>query len=216
MMLKAIQDLLAEIYDVQLKYDVTDFVLTDRQHVPQALRSSGTDEQLLVAQDDGTLWIGLYLDPAVLERLSSADPLEALHAGNIGDYWTALEGVSHFVYVTWNAAHDRPVTFLELELQSEVDKYVSSLWLLREQNPERFPVELHHLLFERTRVDSLLAGDRIALYQHANSYAARFCWRLARTLRSTGYSARKAVLGELRQFYRLTRQRKFRHIESIA
>jgi hypothetical protein len=216
MKLQAIQDLLAEIYDVQLEYDVTDFVLTDREHVPNALRSSGTDEQLLVAQDAGTLWIGLYLDPAVLERLSSADPLAALHAGNIADYWTVLEGVSHFVYVTWNAAHDRPVTILELELQSEIDKYVSSLWLLREQHPERFPVELHHVLFERTRVDALLAGDQIGLYRHANSYAARFCQRLAHTLRSTGYSAREGVLAELRQFYRLSRQRKFRHIENMA
>ena len=26
----------------------------------------------------------------------AANPLQALHAGNLADYWTALEGVSHF------------------------------------------------------------------------------------------------------------------------
>src|SRR5688572_14975153 len=207
-MLQLLQGLLADIYDVQLDYDVTDFVLQDRRHVPEALRSSATDEQLLVAEDGDTLWIGLYVEPAVLDRLASANPLEALHTGNIGDYWTALEGVSHFVYLTWNATHDRPVTHLELELQCEIDKYVTSVWLLTQQNPERFPAELHHVLFERTRVVAELAGDRIGMYRDANAYAARFCRRLARTLRATGYAERAAAVSELRQFYRLTRQRK--------
>ena len=215
-MLQALQSLLTGIYDVPLKYDVADFILTDRRHAPRALQSTDTDEQLLVAQDGGTLWIGLYLEPAVLQRLASANPFEALDTGNIADFWTVLEGVSHFVYLTWCAAHDRPVTLLELELQGEIDKYVSTLWLLRKQNPERFPAELHHVLFERTRVDALLARDRIGLYRHANSYAARFCRRLSRTLRAAGHSAREAGLSELRQFYRFTCQRKFRHIESLT
>ena len=68
------------------------------------------------------------------------------------------------------------------ELQAEIDKYIASLWLLRSQNPRRFPVELHHLLFERARVDTELARERTAIYRRANDYAARFCGRLARTL----------------------------------
>ena len=212
-MLRSLQGLLTEIYDIPLDYEVTDFVLTDRRQLPHALQSSVSDEQLLVAEDSDTLWIGLYLEPAVLARLASENPLEALHTGNIGDYWTALEGVSHFVYLTWNAAQDRSVTHLELELQCEIDKYVTSLWLLKEQNPQRFPAELHHVLFERTRVDAELAGDRIGMYRDANAYAARFCRRLAHTLRASGRDDRAAALGELRQFYRLTRQRKLEHIE---
>ena len=215
-MLRSLQGLLAEIYDVQLDYEVTDFVLTDRRQVPEALQASGTEEQLLVAEKGDTLWISLYLEPAVLDRLASANPFEALHSDNIGDYWTALEGVSHFVYLIWNAIHDRPVTHLELELQCEIDKYVTSLWLLRKQNPERFPAELHHVLFEQTRVDAGLAGDRIGMYRAANSYAARFCRRLARTLRATGCSGRAEALGELRRFYRLTRHRKLQHIERMS
>ncbi len=49
--------------------------------------------------------------------------------------WTALEGVSHFVYLAWNAGHDKPVSLLELEMQAEVDKYVGSYWLMRRQLP---------------------------------------------------------------------------------
>jgi hypothetical protein len=215
-MLQALQKLLGGIYDVPLTHDVAEFLLTDRSRLPPALGANGADEQVLVTEDGDTLWVSVYLEPTVLERLASADPFEALHSGNIADYWTALEGVSHFVYLVWNASHERPVTLLELELQGEIDKYVSSLWLLREQNPRRFPVELHHLLFERARVDPGLAGDRIGLYRRANSYAARFCRRLAHTLQPAGPTAHTAAIAELRRFYRLSRERKFEHIERAA
>ena len=213
MVLQALQKLLSGIYDVPLTHDVAEFLVTDRGRLPPALLGNDADEQVLVAEEGGTLWLSLYLEPGVLQRLASANPLEALHAGNIADYWTALEGVSHFIYLVWNASYDRPVTLLELELQGEIDKYVSSLWLLREQNPRRFPPELHYLLFDHARVDAILAGERKGLYRRANSYAARFCRRLAHTLRPAGPAAQGAAISELRQFYRLSRERKLRHIE---
>jgi hypothetical protein len=216
MMLQALQNLLARIYDVPLTHNVAEFLLTDRSYLPPALQANGAEEQVLVAEDDGTLWVSLYLEPSVLRRLALANPLEALHAGNIADYWTVVEGVSHFVCLAWHAAHDWPVTLLELELQGEIDKYVSSLWLLREQDPKRFPAELHYLLFEQARVDAILAGKRTGLYRQANSYAARFCRRLARTLRPTGPVAHSAASAELPRFYRLSREQKFQHIERMA
>ncbi|MCC7486384.1 MAG: hypothetical protein IT529_15535 [Burkholderiales bacterium] len=216
MVLTALQNLLAGIYDVPLEHDVAEYLLTDRSRVPPALRATGTDEQVLVSEDEDTLWVSVYLESGVLARLSAANPFEALHEGNIADYWTALEGVSHFLHLVWSAGHRRSTTLLELELQAEIDKYVGSLWLLNEQNPNRFPVELHHVLFERTRVDAHLAGERTALYRRANSYAARFCRRLARTLRADGSAAHRDAIAELRRFYRLNRERKFRHIERVA
>jgi len=215
-MLQALQKLLADIYDVPLTHDVSEFLLTDRSRLPEPARSSPADEQVVVAEEGDTLWVSVYLEPALLRRLTESNPFEALNEGNIADYWTALEGVSHFVYLVWNASHDRPVTTLELELQAEIDKYVASVWLLREQNPGRFPAELHPLLFDRARVDVELAGDRVELYRQANSYAARYCRRLARTLRPAGSAADAAAVTELRRFYRLGRERKVRHIERFA
>ena len=101
----------------------------------EAFRASSTDEQLLVAEGDAELSLGLFLAPEVLERLDAANPLEQLDGANLADYWTALEGVSHFVYLAWNAGHDRPVSLHELELQAEVDKYAASALLLRAQDP---------------------------------------------------------------------------------
>jgi len=136
-----------------------------------------------------------------------------LHDGNVADYWTALEGVSHFLYLAWNAGHDRPVSLLELEMQAEVDKYVASYWLMREQLPGRFPSELLSVLFERTRIDPRLARGREAMYREASRYAEKFCRRLEQTLRGAHGESGGEVLAELRRFYRLTNARKLAHIE---
>jgi hypothetical protein len=213
MLLQPLQDLLAGIYDLPTDYRVDDFLFTERERLPCAVRESDTDEQVLVLDHGGAASVGLFLDPQLLERLSAANPLQSLNGGNLADYWTALEGVSHFLYLAWNAGYDRSVSLLELELQAEIDKYVASWWLLREQDPGRYPAELHHLLFERAHVDMRLAGERSDLYREANQYAARFCRRLERQLSTQAARARSETLAELRRFYRLSRERKVTHIQ---
>ena len=49
-----------------------------------------------------------------------------LDGENLADFWSALEGVSHFTYYAWNAARDKSVSLFELELQAEVDKFVTT------------------------------------------------------------------------------------------
>jgi hypothetical protein len=213
MVLQQLQQLLGGIYDVPLDYDVYDFLFTERERLPPSVRASHTDEQVLVLDAGDVAGIGLFLDAQLLGRLAAANPLQALTAANIADYWTALEGVSHFLYLAWNAGRDRQVGLLELELQAEIDKYVSSWWLLREQDPARYPAELHRLLFECTRIDGTLAAGRSELYREANQYAARFCRRLQRQLSAAGAAAQREVLTELRRFYRLSRERKVDHIQ---
>lgn len=216
MVARQLQSLLAGIYDVPLAYDVEQFLLTDRSALPEAFRASPTDEQLLVADSGAELSLGLFLDPELLARLDAANPLELLNGANLADYWTALEGVSHFVYLAWNAGHDRPVSLHELELQAEVDKYAATVLLLRAQDPQRFPVELHRVLFEHARVSDTLAGARAGLYRRANQYAARFCRHLGRMLAPVGVHAQTRAAAELRRFYRLTNAMKVRHIECLA
>ena len=132
MLLKRLQDLLGGIYDVTIGHDVYDYLVTDRAQLPACSRDSRCEEELLVAPlHAGEVALSLYLDPALLQRLAAADPLERLHGGNVADCLTALEGVSHFVYLVWNASHDRAVSLLELETQAEVDKYAITVfcWL---------------------------------------------------------------------------------------
>ncbi len=223
MLLSRLQELIGGIYDVRVAHDVYDFLVTDRAHLPPGARGGAAEEELLVAQsaDGSEVALSLYLDPQLLGRLTQADPLQSLHAGNVADCLTALEGVSHFLYLAWNAGHDRPVSLLELEMQAEVDKFIASHLLLRRQSPERFPLELRHVLFERTRTDPRLDAARAHLYREASHYAARFCRRLEQSLvrrraRGAEEGADRQVLAELRRFYRLSHARKRAHIERTS
>lgn len=214
--LVSLQRALADIYDLPATPDVADFLMTDRAHLAQIAAARATDEQLIVAEDGDTVSLGLFIDATVLARLAERDPYTALTGENLADYLTAAEGVSHFVYVAWNAGHDKPVTLLELELQAEIDKYVLAAWLLREQGAGRFPRELHRALFERARIDPDCAGGRAGLYHLASRYAGRFCRRIAARLEGSARSASRELLAELRRFYRLGNARKLAFIERHA
>jgi hypothetical protein len=208
--LERLEALLTGIYDLHTGCRVADFLVTDRACLPAECRDAPGDEQLFVAVADGELCMSLYLDPAVLERLQRHDPSDALDAENLADCWTALEGVSHFLCVAHNAAHDRPVSRLALEMQAEIDKYVACVELLRRRHPRRYPAELHALLFERTRVDPHLAGGRVSLYREASRGAAAFCRRLEPRIRALFGTGDSRWLGSLRHFYRLTDAAKWR------
>ncbi len=221
MLLRRLQELLGGIYDVRIGHDIYDFLVTDRAQLPHGARAGRAEEELLVAPVvAGELALSLYLDPALLQRLEAADPLERLHGGNVADCLTVLEGVSHFLYVVWNASHDRPVSLLELEMQAEVDKFVVSHWLLRHQVPGHFPLELRRVLFERAGIDPNV-GSRAGLYREASGYAGRFCRHLERALqraRREDVTQRQdgPLLAELRRFYRFTTAAKRAHIEQTA
>jgi hypothetical protein len=213
--LATLQAALADIYDLPGTPDVQEYLMTDRASLA-SYSQRVTDEQLLVSEDGDTVSLALYIDAAVLARLASQDPCDALTGLNLADYLTVAEGVSHFVYVAWNAGHDKPVTLLELELQAEVDKYVLGAWLLGKQGDGRFPRELHRALFERAHVDPCAAGDRAGMYRTASRYAGRFCRRVAARLERRAQGATGELLAELRRFYRLGSERKLRFIERFA
>ena len=223
MILTHLQRLIGGIYDLGVGYDVYDFLVTDRRTLPAQVRHRRTHEDLIISEPataqphepGAEMAVSLYLDSGLIERLQREDPTVRLHEGNVADCWEALEGISHFLCVAWHAAHDRPVSILELELQAEVDKYVASYWLLRRQDPGRFPAELHRLLFERTHIDAASAEGREDLYRLASRYAGRYCRRLERELRRARTGPEDAVLAQLRRFYRLSGLRKRAHIDAL-
>jgi hypothetical protein len=213
--LERLELLLTGIYDLRIGCRVGDFLVTERQQLPADCPRTPADEQLFVTTSDDELCMSLFLDPEMLERLRLRDPNDELDQDNVADCWTALEGISHFLCVAHHAEHDRPVSLLTLELQAEIDKYVASFLLLGRRDPRRFPVELHSLLFRRTRVDSRLAAGRETLYRRASRYAARFCAMLEPRLRAMCQSGDRSWQADLRRFYRMTDFGKLRHIERM-
>ncbi|HXA34948.1 MAG TPA: hypothetical protein VNW26_01325 [Steroidobacteraceae bacterium] len=214
MVLQGLQSLLERLYDVDLNYDVYDFLVTDRgalEGLEPANDARASEEQLLLAETHDGAGVALYLDPSLLRRLESADPAQALTEHNLADYCTALEGVSHFVYSTWRLGQDLPVSLLELETQAEVDKYAITVFLLADQQGGGYPAQVHARLFDRVSFDARLEPDQYHRYRTAHRCAAYYCRRLEHRFVTRGRARIEALVRELRKFYRLGNTAKLSH-----
>ena len=214
MVLHGLQSLLGRLYDVELNYDIYDFLVTDRGALPAvapALTASDVEEELLLAETPDGAGVSLYLDPGLLRRLEGANPVGALTENNLADYCTALEGVSHFVYSTWRLDRDLPVSLLELETQAEVDKYAVTVFLLADQQGGGYPAQVHARLFDRVSFDARLEPDEYHRYRTAHRCAAHYCRRLEHRFVTRGVARIEALVRELRKFYRLGSAAKLRH-----
>jgi hypothetical protein len=211
--LRGLQTLLGRLYDVDMPYDVYDFLVTDRGAVGASTNERRTlDEELLLAETADGAGVALYLDPEVLSRLEASDPHQALTEHNLADYCTALEGVSHFVYSTWGLHRDLPVSLLELETQAEVDKYAVTVFLLAaQQEGQSYPAQVHARLFDRVSFDARLEPDQYERYRTAHALAAHYCRRLERRFVNRGKPKIEAMVRELRSFFRLRHAAKLRH-----
>jgi len=214
MLLGQLQSLLSDLYALEMSYDVNDFLITD-ERVADALDAEGRciEEKLLISEhDEETAGVSLYLKAELLERLQRNDPSHRLDGENLSDFWTALEGISHFLYYAFNADMDKSVTLLEMELQAEVDKFVATSVLLRQQG-SGFPPGLHRLLFSQSEFDEQLSPDERVRYEDANRYAGKYCRTLISRL-SLGRIGND-MRAELRRFYRLSQPAKIQHIEAF-
>lgn len=214
-MLAALQDQLTELYQLDTGYCIDDFLITD----PQLAGILGADcmlvdneETLLLSEDESGVSLSVFMDAATLERLRQKNPLDGLQPNLLDDFWTVLEGVSHFTYLAFSAQKDKSVTLLELEMQAEIDKFVSAWLLALEQDDVELAEKLHGWLFDDISFHPDLDNTQRERYRAANDYAARFCHRLCRRLRHGADGG----LDELRHFYRLTQTHKISHIHSQA
>jgi hypothetical protein len=207
-LLQEMQGMLARFYDAPNEYDVHDFLTTERHRL--GLSAHCSDEQVLIAEDESGTRLGVFIDEQVLARLVRKNPLHALTEDNLADYCTALEGVSHFHYLTWRAVRGWPVSLLELELQAEVDKYVGAVLLFTRQQCGQFPSHLHQRMFDRVTYTDQLDAESAARYRLANRHAARYCRKLDESYLRTRCKRPEAWLAELRKFYRCGHAEKVR------
>lgn len=211
-----LQALLGALHAIEPAHDVRDYLLTDASLL-HALTGGqpgrDTDEKLIVIDDGaGALDVALYLAGEVLERLSVRDPRQQLCGTNLGDFWTVVEGISHFNYLTWNAVRDRPVTLLELEVQAEVDKYAATRALLGHQPGAVLGGALLERLFGDTRLADALTPEERERYRDAAALAARYCRRLEQRYATRGLPP--GMLEELRTFFRLPQGAKVTRIRA--
>ncbi|MEE8408324.1 MAG: hypothetical protein V3T05_01840 [Myxococcota bacterium] len=201
--LGSLQTVIEELHDVETELDVGSFVVNEatRSAIPGACH--GLLEQLFVREDDDGMELALYIDPKILQCLEVNDPRLKLHAGNFEAYCIALEGVSHFVFLTWRAQLGRPVTALELEIQAEVDKFVTAWLLLARQGGRRLheiAPTLSRRLFDDYDVREAVPADEVSRYHVANRAARRYCRDLAARFGRDRHERR--IRADVRAFYR--------------
>jgi hypothetical protein len=196
--LRRVQRGLEALYRVDTGVEIADYIVG--AELRDALVSARRPrEQLLVCEADGELALALFIDPRALANLTSHDPADRLGDHNFGDFLLAVEGVSHFIYAVRCARAERPVSQLELELQAEVDKYITCL-LVTEPEAE-VSAGLRRRLFGDIAYEPDLDRDEHARYRAANDNAQRY----AAWLEQAFVAPRRIpeMLGELRRFYRL-------------
>lgn len=216
MRLNVLQQMLEGLYHVEVEHAVEDFVITDpdiARRLDESLTPRENREKLLVSQDGDEVRLALYLDSSILGCLEEDCPLDELHRDNFEDFLLALEGVSHFLYMSWNASRDRGVTLLELELQAEVDKYVLASSLFSRQRKTRSSERVWRCLFDSPVFDQTLDGESRTRYADASHYAGRFCFNLENSYLKQRREAE--MVTELRKFYRLSQAGKISHIHSV-
>jgi len=196
-MLGRVQRGLEALYRVNTGVEVDDFVVGAelRDALVPARRPR---EQLLVSEADGEVALALFIDPGALANLTSHDPARRLGDHNLGDFLLAIEGVSHFIYAICCARAHRPVSQLELELQAEVDKYVTCL--LTTEPEVAVSAALRRRLFGDVSYEPDLDHDEHARYRAANDNAQRYATWLEQAF--VGPRKIPEMLAELRRFYR--------------
>lgn len=205
-----VQRRLEALYALDAEPPVTDFLITEEE----AGRFPGGGSRTLLTQDSDGIAVGVVLEPEVRETLTAADPRDRLDSRNLGPFCTAIEEVSHFVYLLFCARTERSVTELELELQGEVDKYLNAVFLLSLQNDGAVAPGLRRLLFRHYRLVDRLTVEQAERYRAASTLADRYCaWLEQRFLRP---SRLPDLAREARRFYRLGQREKLERIADLS
>jgi len=206
-MLGRLQRGLEAMYRVDTDLDVGDFVIDAAARDAMGVQRRPR-EQVLLTERDGEMELGVFVCPDALSNLRRHDPSRVLDERNLRDFLLALEGVSHFVYLTWRAQADLEVSALELELQAEVDKYITCLLLADgDQGKSR---ALRRRLFVDVELHDDLDEVERSRYRAANENAHRYSRALERQF--VNANAVPALLREARRFYRLSLAGKLAHI----
>ncbi len=196
--LGSLQSELEAIYRVDSPLDAADFAIDRAQR--GGVSGSSNSEELLVRETGGDLEIGLFVDDDVLREVDAAEADRWTHR-RVAAHCLAVEGVSHFLYLTHRAAVPRPVSQLELELQAEIDKFATILLALWEMGRREAASVLRSRLFERVSYRTDLTAAEVDRYRMANFLANAYCRFL-----EARYVVRNSVegfLADLRRMYRL-------------
>jgi hypothetical protein len=204
-----VQRRLETLYALEPEAPVTDFVLG----AEEAAALPGGGSRTLVSHEGDAVSLGVVFAEGLEQSLRHEDPRVRLSGRNLGPLCTLTEEVSHFLYLLFCARSSRTVTALELELQGEVDKYLTAAFLLSLQNEGAVSMGLRRLLFHEYRLTSGLSPEQAERYHTASRLAFHWCGYLEEEyLRPRRL---QDLAREARRFYRLGQSEKLERIARL-
>lgn len=209
------QQQLQTIYEIEVEHSVNDFLITDKvlaDHLSSE-SSNNNHERLLISEYEYGLDLSLYISEEVYQHIENSHPINLVKQGKHSEFCLMLEGVSHFLYVVWNANHHKQVTLLEMELQAEIDKFILMQTLIDHEQESDSINDLRNWLFENNSYNSELSSNELERYEQANYYAAKYCMALQQNYKLSGLNPE--LLNDLRRLYRMSQQEKMRYINKL-
>lgn len=208
--LERLQRSIETLYDLNIEHRAVHFLI-DRGSLERLNGvEGGQREGVYLLEEGGGHRLGIFLKSHRLDALEENDSFEFMQRDRLDDFLTAVEEISHFVYLIWSMEKNRPVSQLSLELQGEIDKYLATIFHIAAQNEGRFPSEIRHQLFGEPQWEEGLEPQVRWRYEFANKLAYRYCSYLEECyLRRSDIPS---LLRELRRFYRRDLQTKLHSI----
>ena len=175
-LLEEVESFLTSYYGIDPLTTATD-ILLEKEHVADSLDTHASEapraavclqESTNSPGDDPELFLGIYFETELIDRVLSENPLRSLNHKNLDAFCVLVEELSHFHLIFQRALQNREVSQLELEWQGEVDKFLfSAITLLHQQgNPHLY--QLKSVLFDKA---DIVNHER---YEAANKLAAQF------------------------------------------
>jgi len=212
-MIQNLQKQLVEIYSLPHSEDITNFLIDEKdllKYQNEETLDPHVNEQILVqCNEDRSIFIGLYFRDEVLKNLHRNRPDVDLDQENLKDFCTLIEGISHFLYVSFCNQFAFHTSILELELQAEIDKFVTCfIYQYHQVGTTRCADDLHQAIFRNYQFRPNLDKDEKERYRFASQGAAKVCRHL-----TNKYIKHQldwmGLLAFLRRFYRLGWNEKF-------
>jgi len=201
---------LESLYALEHQGPITDYFVTpdEVRHLP------GTGSRTLLHEHGEGVSLAVVFADDVATTLDRADPREGLDTDNLDAFCTVIEEVSHFLVLAFCARSERGVTQLELELQGEVDKYLTARLTFPSQGRSGLARRLRGVLFREYRLRADLTAEQCGRYSSASSLADRYCGHLEESY--IGEGRLDELERDQRRFYRLGQKQKLDRIASVA
>ncbi len=164
---------MADYYGFELAHRAEDHLVDDAEMIDVAACTEVREQPragVYFSETDGEFAIGMHFDAKIRDALLAENPLHTLSNRNLDAFCAIVEELSHFHLLINRIRAAKRVSFLELELQAEIDKLLfSGLYL------EKFAGDPHIDALMILIFDSAMASAGADQhYAVAERLAARF------------------------------------------